>query len=214
VVEARGRAGGQRAAARAPPLLRRALPTHRSCCPQHAPRTLQSMPPKLPPAALCLPTHSGAALPAACGRSPGAVPSSMTCSLDTTCPSFSVFCAKLITLLGRSRPLNFTVENAAACASRGWLLACSTEYSCITPRASAGLGERKGQRAKVAGGGASTGAVASAAALPLARCAFSEQEQPPGLLSCAVLMIAVACEPPPIPTSALPVPRTSQAGRA
>jgi hypothetical protein len=34
-----------------------------------------------------------------------------------------------------------TVENAAACASSGWLFCCSMEKSCISPRASCGLQE-------------------------------------------------------------------------
>lgn len=33
----------------------------------------------------------------------------------------------------------FSVENAAACASKAWLRFCSTEYSCMKPFTSCGL---------------------------------------------------------------------------
>ena len=62
---------------------------------------------------------------------PGA-PSSITCSLLTGAPSTSFFCANAITGLVP------TVPNTAACASRLWLLPCSTEYSCMNPLTNCG----------------------------------------------------------------------------
>src|SRR5690242_7801958 len=49
---------------------------------------------------------------------PGTLPSSITCSLDTTCPSLSAFCAKLMTVLGASRPANCEYSTMHYCQSR------------------------------------------------------------------------------------------------
>lgn len=58
---------------------------------------------------------------------PGTLPSSMTCSLDTTCPSFRDFCAKLMTVLGASRPANCNSSSSNSSVTHGE--ACGTVVS-------------------------------------------------------------------------------------
>lgn len=82
---------------------------------------------------------------------PGTAPSSITCSFDTTCPSLRDFCAKLMTVLGASRPencrtitikgqctrieaapCNWPNSNAATCVSaRGAAAVLMASLSCV-----------------------------------------------------------------------------------
>lgn len=76
--------------------------------------------------------------------SPGTLPSSITCSFETTCPSLSAFCAKLITVLGVSRPAN--CKQTVAQASRtshtcciGIPATCNTSINTICTRCDSSL---------------------------------------------------------------------------
>jgi hypothetical protein len=73
------------------------------------------------------------------GVCPALAPSSMTWSLDATEPSGCAdFCAKATTWLFCALPGTWCVQNAAACASRAWLLCCATLKSCMLPLTSCG----------------------------------------------------------------------------